>query len=164
MAKWKARARAAVERGDTQFLRRQLEETRREAAGAGRDLRLLLEESGRKLDSEPAPSIDSLNEVERHYRALARETRTTSDELVAIERLMALLLGETLIRIHGGAWDIYTGPFTTASPVVLRLDPSGKHFDVAMLARQLHEKRNLDGAAEGRALATSIEKAEALSF
>jgi len=115
MANWKARVRSA-KKADRRVLNQQLEEIRQEAATAGRDLRFLFESNGRKMDIDPQATVESLTDVERHYRAVARDSGVSPEDLAMIERLMALLLGETLIRARGGRWDVYDGQFRTASP------------------------------------------------
>jgi len=163
MANWKARVRSA-KKADRRVLNQQLEEIRQEAATAGRDLRFLFESNGRKMDIDPQATVESLTDVERHYRAVARDSGVSPEDLAMIERLMALLLGETLIRARGGRWDVYDGQFRTASPFVVTLEQTGKHFDAAVIAQSLHRKHSLDGAAEGEALAKAVAKADALAF
>lgn len=161
---WKRRARAAIAAGDNRIFVASLDEVRSESATSAEDLELFYGScgiAGVHLQAE----LDGLCVAERHYRSLAKQPDSLSEDLnlEMLERLLALFLGQVLIHTLDGKWSVYKGRYHSCSPIVIRL-PSNRHLDVFGFCKDLALKTQLNGASKSEALLRCVRSADKIAF
>lgn len=162
MPKWADRAKAIINKGQTQFQKRSLDKTITEAKNVIQDIQFIVDSS--ELDCDKlALSEEGLRAIEGFYRDSVRSDKEISLGASNFERLMALALGQLLVEGELGEWHIYEGENHVSAPVVVRLKDGG-HLDVFVFCSRLAEKHGVRGARSGETLSEFVRNTAKLSF
>ncbi len=137
-----------------------LQETEIESLKSNKDLKFALEIFGSEFSKDLDFSPNSLQEIETKYRFIHQNLDKNDRDL--LERLIALYLGQVLVRNKQAYWEIYEGKYHTLSPITININK--KNLDVFGFCQNLTTNKNLKGAKSNNSLLFFYEKAESLSF
>ena len=164
MAKWVERAKAALakQRG-SRFQRASLEDTLRQTDTIVDDIRFVMQTSGSSIEGI-ALDRAGLDRVEAFYRTAIR----AGDNVIELgvdnfERLMAVMLGQSLVTLKGARWIVYEGKYHVLDPIVVQL-MDGKYADVFMFCKCLSQKSGVPGGNQGHALSSYLDNVDRMAF
>jgi hypothetical protein len=128
---------------------KQLTEVVAEAELCAEDLKFAFETSGIPITEPPDYTVDWLQKIEVMYR----QNWQRLYDIALVERLIALFLGQVIVRTHGAKWAIYSGTHYVYSPIVVELPTIGKFVQPFLVCANLRQSQ-MPGVLSGSVLVT----------